>query len=174
MHVVGRSKQSAWRRHFQLLLLFFRFLNAVHVFQGEHEAAIRKYTKALSYLADLMSPESNMVQELSASSAESAGQLKSVALPCLLNRAACSLKLHQPREAIMDCFNVLQTDGSNTKALFRKGQAHIAVRVSQLVSLTYALGESIAVLCVCQVPCVFAYDCTHLGAAAVWLTILAL
>ena len=128
-----------------------RFVNAVHVIQGEHEAAIRKYTKALAYLADLMSPESDMVQELSASSAESAGQLKSIALPCLLNRAACSLKLQRPREAIMDCFNVLQTDGSNTKALFRKGQAHIAVRVSQLVSLPCALGASIAVFCVCQI-----------------------
>ena len=98
--------------------------------QGEHEAAIRKYTKALSYLADLMSPEADMAQELSDSSASASEQLKSVALPCLLNRAACSLKLQRPREAIMDCHNVLQTDGNNTKALFRKGQAHIAVRVS--------------------------------------------
>ena len=121
----------------------------MHVLQGEHEAAIRKYTKALSYLADLMSPESDMMQELSASSAESAGQLKSVALPCLLNRAACALKLQRPREAIMDCFNVLQTDGNNTKALFRKGQAHIAVRVSQLFNLHCCR------LCVCQMQFMF-------------------
>lgn len=71
-----------------------------------------------------------MVKELSAGGSDSSQQLKSVALPCLLNRAACSLKLQKPREAIMDCYNVLQTDNSNTKALFRKGQAHVAVRVS--------------------------------------------
>ena len=71
-----------------------------------------------------------MAKDLSSSSAEVAQQLKEVAVPCLLNRAACSLKLQQPREAIMDCHNVLQTDGTNTKALFRKGQAHVAVRVS--------------------------------------------
>ena len=71
-----------------------------------------------------------MAKDLSSSSAQVADQLKAVAVPCLLNRAACSLKLQQPREAIMDCHNVLQTDASNTKALFRKGQAHVAVRVS--------------------------------------------
>lgn len=99
--------------------------------QGDHQAAIRKYTKALSYLAQMTSPdEAAMAKDLSSSSAEAAEQLKSVAVPCLLNRAACSLKLQLPREAIMDCHNVLQTNASNTKALFRKGQAHVAVRVS--------------------------------------------
>ena len=71
-----------------------------------------------------------MAKELSSSNAEVVQQLKTVALPCLLNRAACHLKLQQPREAIMDCHSVLQTDSTNTKALFRKGQAHVAVRVS--------------------------------------------
>lgn len=96
--------------------------------KGDHSTAIIKYTKALSYLAEMMSPDASMAQELSSSNAEVAQQLKSVAVPCLLNRAACSLKLQQPREAIMDCYNVLQTDSNNTKALFRKGQAHVAVR----------------------------------------------
>lgn len=103
-----------------------------HVVQGDHSTAIIKYTKALSYLAEMMSPDASMAQELSSSNAEVAQQLKSVAVPCLLNRAACSLKLQQPREAIMDCYNVLQTDSNNTKALFRKGQAHVAVRVSHV------------------------------------------
>ena len=97
--------------------------------QGDHRAAIAKYTKALSYLAEMTSPDADMAKELSSSNAEVSQQLKAVAVPCLLNRAACSLKLQQPREAIMDCHNVLQTDSNNTKALFRKGQAHVAVRV---------------------------------------------
>lgn len=96
--------------------------------KGEHSSAIKKYTKALSYLAEMTSPDAGMAQELSSSNAEVSQQLKAVAVPCLLNRAACSLKLQQPREAIMDCHNVLQTDSTNTKALFRKGQAHVAVR----------------------------------------------
>ncbi len=99
------------------------------IVQGEHSSAIKKYTKALSYLAEMTSPDGGMVEELSSSNAEVSQQLKAVAVPCLLNRAACSLKLQQPREAIMDCHNVLQTDSTNTKALFRKGQAHVAVRV---------------------------------------------
>lgn len=107
--------------------------------QGDHHAAVRKYTKALSYLAQMTSPdEEAMAKDLSSSSAEAAEQLKAVAVPCLLNRAACSLKLQQPREAIMDCHNVLQTNASNTKALFRKGQAHVAVRVSCVCS-TYGV-----------------------------------
>jgi hypothetical protein len=97
--------------------------------QGEHSSAIKKYTKALSYLAEMTSPDAGMAEELSSSNAEVSQQLKAVAVPCLLNRAACRLKLQQPREAIMDCHNVLQTDSTNTKALFRKGQAHVAVRV---------------------------------------------
>lgn len=73
-----------------------------------------------------------MAKELSGSSAEVGLQIKAVAVPCLLNRAACRLKLQQPRLAIMDCHNVLKTDSANTKALFRKGQAHVAVRVSSV------------------------------------------
>ena len=109
--------------------------------QGDHQAAIKKYTKALSYLSQLTSPDEDMAKDLSSSSAEVADQLKSVAVPCLLNRAACSLKLQQPREAIMDCHNVLQTDASNTKALFRKGQAHVAVRVSSACNKWPSLGN---------------------------------
>ena len=110
--------------------------------QGDHQAAIKKYTKALSYLAQMTSPdEEDMAKDLSSSSAQVAEQLKALAVPCLLNRAACSLKLQQPREAIMDCHNVLQTDDSNTKALFRKGQAHVAVRVSCACNNCCGLGN---------------------------------
>ena len=120
--------------------------------QGDHNRAIRKYTKALAYLSDMTSPDGAMAEELSSSNAQVADQLKTVAVPCLLNRAACCLKLQQPREAIMDCHNVLQTDANNTKALFRKGQAHVAVRVSyalpsgvpgQVLMRTLCLGRAV-------------------------------
>ena len=134
------------------------------IVQGEHSSAIKKYTKALSYLAEMTSPDAGMVQELSSSNAEVSQQLKAVAVPCLLNRAACSLKLQQPREAIMDCHNVLQTDSTNTKALFRKGQAQVAVRVRF---------RCIVLLCelhpadVCQngwLPCISDESCTVMTA----------
>ena len=97
--------------------------------------------------------EEEMVKELSSSSAEVADQIKAVAVPCLLNRAACSLKLQRPREAIMDCHNVLQTDSSNTKALFRKGQAHVAVRVSFACNQWPSLGKMWGSQPVCITAC---------------------
>ena len=133
------------------------------IVQGEHSSAIKKYTKALSYLAEMTSPDAGMAQELSSSNAEVSQQLKAVAVPCLLNRAACSLKLQQPREAIMDCHNVLQTDSTNTKALFRKGQAHVAVRVR----------SSCIVLCLELLPagvCQSAWRLCMLGESCIAMT----
>eukprot|EP00761_Pharyngomonas_kirbyi_P003310 gb/GECH01003314.1/.p1 GENE.gb/GECH01003314.1/~~gb/GECH01003314.1/.p1 ORF type:complete len:290 (+),score=95.38 gb/GECH01003314.1/:1-870(+) len=44
-------------------------------------------------------------------------------LPCLLNLAACQLKLGEYRRAMETCDQVLQVDAHSSKALFRKGKA---------------------------------------------------
>jgi hypothetical protein len=43
-----------------------------------------------------------------------------------LNRAACKLKQEQPDAAVWDCTKALDLDPTNTKALFRRAQAHTA------------------------------------------------
>lgn len=54
-------------------------------------------------------------------------------------RCASLLKLGKPREALMDANAVLQAASDNVKAHFRAGQAYIAVKVSLLAQLVYAL-----------------------------------
>jgi len=73
---------------------------------GKHDAAIRKYQRALDSLAGDSSP---------------AG--KAVAKACSLNLGACTLKLGRNEECVEHCTRVLDEDGSNHKALYRRGQA---------------------------------------------------
>jgi tetratricopeptide (TPR) repeat protein len=46
--------------------------------------------------------------------------------PCC--RAACGLKLGRPGDAARDCKDVLERDPTNVKALFRLGQALVALK----------------------------------------------
>ena len=48
---------------------------------------------------------------------------------CLLNRAACCLKTGEYEGVIRDCSQVIEDDFNNVKALFRRGQAHAALKV---------------------------------------------
>lgn len=78
------------------------------------QSAMRKYFKALRYL------------EVCGESLEDEGsqkKLKPTALSCMLNTAACQLKLQQWQDAIDNCNEVLGLDETNTKALFRRAQA---------------------------------------------------
>lgn len=45
-------------------------------------------------------------------------------------RAACSLKLGKHESAKEDCTAVIERDVKNVKALFRRGQANVALKVS--------------------------------------------
>ncbi|XP_062406049.1 peptidyl-prolyl cis-trans isomerase D [Sardina pilchardus] len=78
------------------------------------QSAIGKYFKALRYLevcGEAMEDES--VQK----------KLKPTALSCMLNTAACQLKLQLWQDAIDNCNEVVEMDETNTKALFRRAQA---------------------------------------------------
>ncbi|XP_056142879.1 peptidyl-prolyl cis-trans isomerase D [Lampris incognitus] len=76
--------------------------------------AIKKYSKALRYLA--VSGEQLEEEEIQK-------KMESTALSCILNTAACKLKLQLWQEALDSCTEALELDQSNTKALFRRAQA---------------------------------------------------
>lgn len=83
--------------------------------------ARKKYNKALRYLRTL-----GEGSDLSPEEQKDLGQ--DSALPILLNIAAVSLKLADYEDAINQCEEALDIDPRNTKALFRRGQAHRALK----------------------------------------------
>lgn len=85
----------------------------------EWQSAIRKYSKALRYLErhgntkDDDNEYDDSVQK----------KLEPTTLSCILNTAACKLKLKLWQEVIASCDEALQLNQTNTKALFRRAQA---------------------------------------------------
>lgn len=84
--------------------------------EKKFELALLKYSKAIRYLKEeFPSPEEE-------------GKLKKASIPCLLNRAACSLAMKEYNKAIKDCSDVLAIDPENIKALSRRGQAFLQTK----------------------------------------------
>lgn len=100
--------------------------------KGDYKTALRKYRKALRYLDVCWEKE-----ELDETRSNSLRKMKSL---ILTNSAACKLKLQDPQGALTDCEYAMQTGVDNVKALFRQGQAHLAMGDidSALLSLTKA------------------------------------
>lgn len=74
-----------------------------------------KYKKALRYL--------NRLHEVNDLKKDEEKKLSSIVLPCILNSAACKIKLKQYDAAIEDCNEALDIESQSSKALFRRGQA---------------------------------------------------
>ena len=81
---------------------------------GSHSAAASRYSKALKYLITIP-PQSTTEEEKD--------RHKELKMMCLLNLAACQLKLKIFNCAAKNCSKVLETDPGNVKALYRRGQA---------------------------------------------------
>ncbi|KAJ8015431.1 hypothetical protein DPEC_G00026040 [Dallia pectoralis] len=77
-------------------------------------SAIKKYSKALRYLA--VGGEEKEIDKAQA-------KLEPIAVSCILNTAACKLKLQLWQEAMDSCNEALELNERNTKALFRRAQA---------------------------------------------------
>ncbi|XP_023224831.1 LOW QUALITY PROTEIN: peptidyl-prolyl cis-trans isomerase D-like [Centruroides sculpturatus] len=75
-----------------------------------------KYKKALRYL--------NRLHEVNDLKKEEEKKLSSIVLPCILNSAACKIKLKRYDAAIEDCNEALDIESQSSKALFRRGQAY--------------------------------------------------
>ncbi|KAH7279341.1 hypothetical protein KP509_37G015300 [Ceratopteris richardii] len=82
------------------------------------EAAMQQYEMALSYMND------DFMFQLFGKYKDLADAVKH---PCHLNMAACMLRLNRHEEAIMQCTMVLQENGNNVKALYRRGKARAAL-----------------------------------------------
>ncbi|KAJ1279199.1 hypothetical protein BS78_04G136900 [Paspalum vaginatum] len=81
---------------------------------GKFARASKRYEKALSFV------------EYDSSFSEEEKQLsKPLKISCKLNNAACKLKLKDYKEAKELCTEVLESDNTNVKALYRRAQAHI-------------------------------------------------
>ncbi|XP_055928639.1 peptidyl-prolyl cis-trans isomerase D-like [Argiope bruennichi] len=81
----------------------------------DYVTANMKYKKALRYL--------NKLHEVNEVDAELEKRLNAVVLPCILNSAACKLKLKLYDRALEDCDEALDIEAKNPKALYRRGQA---------------------------------------------------
>eukprot|EP00064_Thunnus_orientalis_P016473 superscaffoldBa00003278_g16539 len=77
------------------------------------KTAVKKYSKALRYLAESGDQLEEDVQK----------KLEPTAISCFLNTAACNLKMQLWQEAVDSCNEALELDQANTKALFRRAQA---------------------------------------------------
>ncbi|XP_023655010.2 peptidyl-prolyl cis-trans isomerase D [Paramormyrops kingsleyae] len=79
-------------------------------------AANRKYSKALRYLeagGEAVDDDDEELQK----------KLEAIALSCILNIAACKLKLQSWQDAVDNCNQALDLKPDNTKALYRRAQA---------------------------------------------------
>lgn len=89
---------------------------------GKYERASKRYEKAVKF-----------IEYDTSFSEEEKKQAKVLKITCNLNNAACKLKLKDYKQAEKLCTKVLELDGSNVKALYRRAQAYI-----QLVDLDLA------------------------------------
>ncbi|KAM7250644.1 hypothetical protein ACFE04_022527 [Oxalis oulophora] len=85
----------------------------------EYKMAIRKYCKALRYL-DVCWEKEDMDIEKSTSLRNTKSQL-------LTNSSACKLKLGDLTGALLDADFAVRDGADNAKAIFRQGQAHMAL-----------------------------------------------
>lgn len=76
------------------------------------EMATKKYNKALRYVESSKDVTGD----------DNIEKLNPIALSCNLNIAACKLKMADWRAAIESCYEALEIDPSNTKALYRRAQ----------------------------------------------------
>eukprot|EP00850_Spirogloea_muscicola_P006237 SM000029S10532 [mRNA] locus=s29:625688:628511:- [translate_table: standard] len=87
--------------------------------KGEYKAASSKYCKTLRFLDESWGKKG--------ADDERIAELQRIREACLLNNAACKLKLGDWAGAVKDCDFALVQNPTCVKALFRKGQARLAL-----------------------------------------------
>lgn len=87
--------------------------------KGEYKRALQKYRKALRYLDICWEKED--IDEVKSS------QLRKIKSQILTNSSACKLKLGDAKGALLDTDFAVRNGEDNVKALFRQGQAYVAL-----------------------------------------------
>merc|ERR1712136_545496 len=82
----------------------------------EYSKAVRKYTKACRYLSSLR-------DAMGTTEDEEEEKIRAVEVPLKLNIAACHLANKSWDDARKECEDVIEVQESNSKAIFRRGQA---------------------------------------------------
>ncbi|KAF5962079.1 hypothetical protein HYC85_003288 [Camellia sinensis] len=102
---------------------------------SHHELAVIPANSTVYYEIEMVSfvKAVKFVEYDSTYSDDEKQQAKVLKVPCNLNNAACKLKLKDYKQAEKLCTKVLEIDGRNVKALYRRAQAYI-----QLVDLDLA------------------------------------
>lgn len=108
---------------------------------GNHKLALKKYRKAVKYINHYIRDEFNYNGSDSeedekparnddgrSEDEEKKHKLEKLKVPCLLNSAACKLKLNDSKGAADDLTEVLNYDAQNAKALYRRAQAYIKMK----------------------------------------------
>ncbi|KAL1557970.1 Peptidyl-prolyl cis-trans isomerase cyp40, variant 2 [Salvia divinorum] len=90
-----------------------------HFKKQDYKMALRKYRKALRYL-DVSWEKEEIDQDKSQVLRKLKGQI-------FTNSSACKLKLGDLKGALLDTDFAMRDGGDNAKALFRQGQAHLAL-----------------------------------------------
>ncbi|KAL9264444.1 Peptidyl-prolyl cis-trans isomerase CYP40-like protein [Drosera capensis] len=90
-----------------------------HFKKQDYKMALRKYRKALRYL-DVCWEKEGIDEEKSASLRKTKSQI-------FTNSSACKLKLGDLKGALLDTEFAMRDGGDNAKALYRQGQAYVAL-----------------------------------------------
>eukprot|EP00250_Pteridium_aquilinum_P004826 c15024_g1_i1 orf=500-1615(-) len=98
--------------------------------KGDYKMALRKYRKALRYL-DVCWEKDGLDEDRS-------DYLRVVKAQILTNSSACKLKLGDARGALLDTEFATRNGEENAKALFRQGQAHMALNDVDAAAASFA------------------------------------
>ncbi|KAL0794370.1 hypothetical protein Bca101_065747 [Brassica carinata] len=90
-----------------------------HFKKQDYKMALRKYRKALRYL-DICWEKDGIDQETSTALRKTKSQI-------FTNSAACKLKFGDAKGALLDTEFAMREEDNNVKALFRQGQAYVAL-----------------------------------------------
>eukprot|EP00249_Psilotum_nudum_P007944 c20927_g1_i1 orf=188-1267(+) len=99
--------------------------------KGDFKMALRKYRKALRYLD--ISWEKDDINE------DSSTCLRKMKSQILTNSSACKLKLGDAKGALLDTEYAMRTGEDNVKALFRQGQAHMALNDVDAAATSFSM-----------------------------------